>query len=264
MGGATGATPFTILGLSLTGSQLVGAGGGNVGAGLMNVVLESARTNSNVNVVSTPTIVTTHNKEATMVVGQAQPIVTSTQTSLNSSDSARSSYQFEDITMELKVKPLIGPNDVIQLEIEQKFDEISGTTLINGEEQPIIGRREASSTVSIADGELIVLGGMQREALTESEGRPFILGRLPLLGWLFKSESKSTTRSELMVFIRPTIMRTTDETNDVSAELVNKISSKESVEHFVETGEVRIIVEEEEPSEKKANTKRKVKGPQGK
>ncbi len=253
---------FNIFGVNIGGSQ-IGAEDGEIGAGVLNLVLEKASENSNVKVVSAPTILTTHNKEATILVGQAQPIVTSTQSTFTTSDSVRSNFQFEDIAITLLVKPLIGPNDVIQLEVEQTFDEVAGSVDIGGETQPIIGRREASSTISMKNGELAILGGLQREVKNKSESRPTLIGSVPLLGSLFRKKAETTTRSELMVFIRPTVMRTTDETRELSSDLVERLSAKESIEHFVETGELDASIGEEK-DDKKEKIERKDKGPQGK
>lgn len=254
---APGTGSLKILGVDF-GGTVIGGRDGNYGAGFINILFDTARSDSRVNVVQTPTILTTHNKTGTIIVGEARPIVTSTQNSLAGGDTSRSNFQFQDITLTLEVTPLIGPNDVIQLEVEQTFDEVSRVVQVAGEDQPIIGRREASSTISMKNGELAVLGGLQRESSSESNSTPALIGSIPLVGKLFRGKNKENSRSELMVFIRPTVMRTTDETRDISAELVGKLSAKDSIEHFVETGEIDVEagLEEEERKQKKSKKKK--------
>lgn len=244
-----------LLGLSLGGTSF-SIEDGNISDLVLSAIFQKAATDTNVSVLSVPTVVTTHNREATVVVGQAVPIISSSQSSLTDSDVTRDSYQFEDIALELKVKPLIGPNNVIQLEIEQTFDEEVGETTINGNIQPIIGRREASSFVSVADGELVVLGGLQRESTSDTKIKTAILGDIPFIGgWLFGKKSKSKTRTELMVFIRPTIMRTTSDVNDHSNKMMNSLSDSVKLKEYLNSSpkiqEVDSTEEEVEPAKKK-------------
>lgn len=233
-GGSSGG--FNLLGLNLSGTNFR-LQDGDVSDLFLSTVFQRAKQDSNVSVISSPTVVTTHNREATIVVGQAVPIISSSQSSLSgSSDISRDSYQFEDIALELKVKPLIGPNNVIQLEIEQTFDEIVDTTEVNGNDQPIIGRREASSFISVRDRELVILGGLQRTAATDSSSKTAILGNIPVLGGMFfGSKTKDKTKSELVVFVRPTIMRTTDDVNERSIEVIEKMSDTSELGDFIGT-----------------------------
>jgi general secretion pathway protein D len=183
---------------------------GSIEQATIQAVFNAARTQSNINILSSPTIVTSHNREASILVGQARPIITSTDVG-GIGGVARSSFRFEDIGIELRVKPLIGPNDVIQLEIEQKIDDVVDTVLFDGNEQPIIGRRQASSFVSVRTGEMIVLGGLQSRRQEARRGRMFILGDIPILGEAFRRKVRNDARTELLVFIRPTVLRTTDD-----------------------------------------------------
>lgn len=222
----------------------------------MDLVLNKARSSNNVELLSQPTIVTTHNKEATIVVAEARPIVTSSQTSAIS-DSFRQSVQYQDIGIELTVTPLIGPNDVIQLEIDQKIDDVTDEVTIGGDRQPIIGRRQATSYVSVANGELIVLGGLQRSRAENSKSKMAFLGEIPLVGGLFSLKGKEKLKSELLVFIRPRVMRTTDDVNSDAKTKLNQLEARETIEHFLETGSFRDEVKEEEPGAPKPKGFRK-------
>ncbi|MDA7641165.1 hypothetical protein N8787_05940, partial [Opitutaceae bacterium] len=153
---------------NLQGLDLLGIGANNVSLNLdattgiisnlsFDAILSAAQTNSNVRILSIPTLLTTHNQEATFTVGQQRPIVTGTTTDNTLSTSVRETVQYQDIAIELKVKPLIGPNDIIQLEIDQSVNDIDGSVEINGNQQPIIGRRQMVSFVSVKSNGLVVL-----------------------------------------------------------------------------------------------------------
>lgn len=174
-------------------------------------ILESAQDNSNVRILSIPTLLTTHNQEATFTVGQQRPIVTGTTTDNTLSTSVRETVQYQDIAIELKVKPLIGPNDIIQLEIDQSVNDIDGFVVVNGNDQPIIGRRQMVSFVSVKSEGLVVLGGMQRSKETKNLNKMAVLGEIPVLGNLFRSRGVDYEKRELLVFIRPKVIRDSDE-----------------------------------------------------
>ncbi len=199
-------------------------------------VIDTAQRDSRVQVLSAPTIVTTHNREAVIKVGEQRPVITSTQSDLTGGSFVRSSVQFKDIGIELTVKPLIGSDGVIQMEIDQKVDSVVSTVTIDNNEQPIIGTRHATSFVSVGDGEMVVLGGLQELNETKSKGRLAFLGRIPLVGSLFGSSSVEQTKRELLIFIRPVIMTNTREAHQDTLENIGKLKNKESLEEYLESG----------------------------
>ncbi|BET65385.1 hypothetical protein ASA1KI_03030 [Opitutales bacterium ASA1] len=214
--------------------------GGTLNDITVAAIVEAGRTNSDVNLLSVPTIMTTHNKEATITVGEARPIVTSTQQSITASGGSYSTFQFQDIALELKVKPVIGPNDVVQLEIDQKVDSVlPNSAIINGEEQPIIGRRQATSYVSARNNQLIVLGGLQRNEVTANKNRMFILGEIPVVGELFTRRVNETNKTELLVFIKPTVIRDTEQADADARREIHKLHPSEENQRKLEelTGE---------------------------
>jgi general secretion pathway protein D len=207
---------------NLQGLDLLGIGANNVSLNLdattgiisnlsFDAILSAAQTNSNVRILSIPTLLTTHNQEATFTVGQQRPIVTGTTTDNTLSTSVRETVQYQDIAIELKVKPLIGPNDIIQLEIDQSVNDIDGSVEINGNQQPIIGRRQMVSFVSVKSNGLVVLGGMQRSKETKTLNKMAVLGDIPVLGNIFRSRGTDYEKRELLVFIRPKVIRDSDE-----------------------------------------------------
>jgi general secretion pathway protein D len=163
-----------------------------------------------------PNIVTTHNHAGKILVGQSQPIITATQampisaSGTSTSFATSSQVNYKDIGIELTVKPLIGPDGSVQMDITQEVDDILGETTIDGNQQPTIGKRMTESFVSAHSGEIIVLGGLQRTSLSRSTSR---LGPIPLIGELFGSRSKDKTRTDLVFFLRSTILSSEEPAN---------------------------------------------------
>lgn len=202
-GGVLGSTPELEPG---------GGAAGEMGISLDPFSLQSvfrvAKDDTNVRVLSAPTITTSHNRPASINVGEARPIITSSSSTLNSANLAtRSEVEYRDIGIELKVRPLVSDQGYIQLEIEQVVETVIDTQTIDNNEQPIIGTRRANSFVSVRDEQIIVMGGLQSEATMVSEGKVWILGDIPLLGRLFRPKQRTSTVRELIIFIRPNLVK---------------------------------------------------------
>jgi len=215
----------------------------------INTLLNTARRNTEVTILSTPTLVTTHNQEASINVAESRPVITATQSDNFGGSSLRSSVQFRDIGIELIVKPLIGPNGIIQMEIDQKVESVVDTITIDGNEQPIIGKRQAKSFLSVADKELIVLGGLQQIDNTKTRGRMAFLGEIPLLGPLFRSRSDEQTKRELLIFIRPEILLTTVDAYRNTLNNIARLSGREKIESLLKEGKL----ENNDTNDKKKN-----------
>jgi general secretion pathway protein D len=241
----------------LNGLDLFGIGASNVALNLdkttgiisnlsFDAILNAARTNSNVRILSKPYLMTTHNKEATFTVGQRVPVVTGTVSdSLNGN---RETVQYQDIAIELKVKPLIGPNDIIQMEIDQSVNDIDREVLVNGNEQPVIGSRQMVSFVSVKSNGLVVLGGMQRSKQSDTKGRMAILGEIPLLGNLFRSKAVGFENRELLLFIRPKVVRDADEANANARDAIGKHPISGKVDDLLEKGEFDLRTKDKKKS----------------
>jgi len=212
----------------------------------LDLVLETAESQSNVRVLSTPIIVVSHNQEATINVSQSRPIVTSSTSSLNnSSNNTRSSVEYRDIGIQLTVKPLIGSDGTVQLEVEQLIEDVLGQVKIDGNDQPIIGKREASSYLSVRDRDVIVLGGLQENRQKAGNGSLEGLGDLPLIGGLFGSKSREYTRTELIIFIQPTILTNPSDAALDTTEQINAAMETYAVRKYLETSEMGSIYVEE-------------------
>lgn len=207
----------------------------------LETVFNVARGNGDVTVLSAPTVMTTHNREAHIIVAETRPIVTGSVIS-NDSSATRSNVEFKDIGIELTVKPLIAETGVIQMEILQTVENIvsiisdSDNPDLNG--QPIIGTREAESFVSVRDQEIIVLGGLQERQRTLSKNKLALLGNLPVLGdWLFTRRTTEVRTRELLIFIKPNVMLAPSDASRDARRLLNNLDEKDSVNNYLETGE---------------------------
>ncbi len=178
----------------------------------MDVLAQALAQISNVKILSQPVIQTSHNEEAKIIVGEARPIVTTTSTDITGNlGNLQSSYEYKDIATELYVRPLVNPDGLVVLDILQKVNSISGEQTINNNQVPIIARREASSVVSVQDGSVIVLGGLISNSETVTKVGIPLLSDIPLIGYLFSNTTKQLVRTELMVLLKPTVLRTPDD-----------------------------------------------------
>ncbi len=197
--------------------------------------LTDAGSRSNVNILSAPTIVTTHNKEAQVIVGQSQPLITGSTSVPNTGSSGlttSSTVTYKDIAIDLKVTPLIGDDGSIQLKIDQKVDDILDEVTIDGNRQPVIGRRQATSFINVIDGQMIVLGGLQRTRIGRSRGKIGFLAEIPVLSHLFGPRENKQERTELLLFVRPRVIKS-GEGNAETSKTINQLSNKDQINQFL-------------------------------
>ncbi len=204
IGAAGGATALGSLG-----------GGLNVGTARQingTYVLSSLATflqqNGDGNVLSTPTLLTIDNEEAKIVVGQNVPFVTGQYTNNNTTNGSVNPFQTverKDVGLTLKVKPQISETGTVKLTIFQEVSSIDYTK--SSTAGLITNKRSIESNVLVDDGSIIVLGGLLSDEYAGAASQVPALGDIPVLGWLFKSESRQRTKKNLMVFLRPVVMR---------------------------------------------------------
>ena len=239
---------ISALGMNVTNGKLVGvsgtfaggtlAGNGSPFAALAKgndlsgiIALSTTPTKSDTRILSVPTITTTHNKEATIFVGESRPVITGTQSSAGTSGLVTSSTVSQrDIGIQLKVLPLIGKDGSVQLQVTQQVEDILGQVTLDGNLQPIIGRRSTDSFVSAMSGEIIVLGGLQRTQSLNDANR---LGPIPFIGDLFGSSTKSTTRTELVIFMRPYVLNNSAVDNLNAMNRINATPISEEVKKVI-------------------------------
>jgi general secretion pathway protein D len=199
--------------LSSLASLLGGVNGFLLGgvSGGWGAVLQAVSTDTNSNILATPHLTTMDNEEAFFIVGQDVPLITGSTTGSTNSNPFQS-VERQEVGIKLKVTPQINEGDAVQLLIEQEVSSISGATSVD----VIINKREIKTTVIVDDGGTIVLGGLIDEDVQESVSKVPLLGDIPILGHLFKSTSTSVRKRNLMVFIRPTIIRDGVTMNEIS------------------------------------------------
>ncbi len=183
----------------------------------LDAVLRLAQSNSDVKVVATPIILTTDNTEASIVVGERRAIPTTTATTIGGS--IQSSFEYENIGLDLLVTPRINPQGIVIMEVEQSAENVGGTTVIDGNEVPIITTRQLNASVAIRDGGTLVLGGLVREDERESQTKVPFLGNIPIFGHLFRSKSTENVRTELLVLLSPEVLMSTEEAEKLTEQL---------------------------------------------
>ena len=182
-------------------------------AGLINALKSDAQTN----ILSTPSIMTLDNEEASISVGQEVPFITGSFTSgSNDSSNPFQTIEREEVGVKLKVTPQVNEGDAVRLEIEQEISSVLANAETAGTSDLITSKRTISTNVMVNDGELLVLGGLIDESQSSTESKVPLLGDIPYLGALFRSTSKSSENKVLMVFIRPTILRNSGQASEIS------------------------------------------------
>ena len=189
----------------------------------------------NTRVLSAPRIVVSHNEEGIINVSRSQPIVTASTSFSNSNNNTRSSIEYRDIGIKLTVTPLIGADGTVQMVIEQSVENVVETIFIDDNPQPIIGVREATSTVSVKDGQIVVLGGLQENTGSDSNDYFPVIGRLPLIRNIFGGSTEDYDRTEIIIFIRPTVLQNTDVAFDVSKDYIEAASETEVIQEYIDT-----------------------------
>jgi general secretion pathway protein D len=170
-------------------------------------LLEALEADGTSNIIGTPVLVTLDNEEAEIKVGQEVPFVTGSYTDTGSTGGAVNPFQTierEQVGLTLKLTPQINEGDAVRLQIAQ---EISSLLPSSAAVDLITSNRSINTTVIVQDGATLVLGGLIQDQVTETQSRVPLLGRIPLLGALFRSDSTKKNKTNLMVFIKPTILR---------------------------------------------------------
>ncbi|HVW21806.1 MAG TPA: secretin N-terminal domain-containing protein [Opitutaceae bacterium] len=168
----------------------------------------SAGSKNQVKVLSAPTIMTTHAKQGEVNVSTSEPIITGTSSTptTTAGPTTSSSVTYQKIGIDLKVTPLIGDDGSVQMTIDQSVQNIQGSVTIDGNQQPIIGNREATSFVTVPDGQMIVLGGLQQVSKETDHQKIGLLYEIPIISQLLGGHTDKLTRTELLLFIRPHVV----------------------------------------------------------
>ncbi|MEO7055377.1 MAG: type II secretion system secretin GspD [Caldimonas sp.] len=197
---------------------------GTIGLAAIARILQSQ---SNTNIASTPNLVTLDNEEAKIIVGSNVPFVTGqfTQTGTAATNPFQT-IERKDVGITLRIKPQIGENGTIRMQIFQESSSLSSQVAPGTSNAgPSTNKRSIESNVVVDDGQILVLGGLIEDRYTDNRTQVPLLGDIPYLGALFRSESRTKTRTNLMVFLRPVVMRDAATANKLSLDRYELIRS---------------------------------------
>lgn len=222
-------------GTAIAGAALANLGDGmNFGVGdfsgntRFGVIVSALAGDANNNILSTPSLLTMDNQEASIVVGKNVPILTGSYASTGAGTTPTTPFQTvnrEDIGVKLKVKPSISPEGAVRLELEQEVSSIDATA--KSDAGLITNKRNVKTVVQAQDGDIVVLGGLMDETVNDQASKVPLLGDIPLVGELFKYRSTTRGKRNLMIFIRPVVLRDGASANRYTAEKYNAFREKQ-------------------------------------
>ena len=195
----------------------------------VKVTLNALSSVTDVNVVSSPTLMALNNQKATLQVGDEVPIVTQQSTGTGSADApVINSITMRNTGVILNVTPRVNNAGRVMLDIEQEVSAVVRTTS-SGIDSPTIQQRKISTRVLVNDGESLALGGLIQEKNSISRGQVPILGDIPIIGNAFKNKTDGINRTELIIFIRPRVVRDIHEARDVTAEFREQLTFETAI-----------------------------------
>jgi general secretion pathway protein D len=205
-----------------TGNPLVFGGTGLIAGGIAGkvklpdgteipaiaAVLRAAQNRDNINILSSPHLLTLDNKEAEIIVGQNVPFITSQAQNTTNLANIINTIERKDIGITLKMTPHIHESDFVNLDIYQESSAILGSSILNvNQVGPTTTKRSAKTSVLVRGGDTVVLGGMMQETTSVLERKVPLLGDIPLLGYLFKFKSVSRSKTNLLIFLTPHVIK---------------------------------------------------------
>ena len=180
----------------------------NLSAFNVRGVLRALQSRSDVNILSTPQVLTSDNQKAEIVVGENRPFVTGQ--SQTSGGNTLTTIERRDVGVTLRLTPQILESDLVKLDVFQEISTVAesvaqaiGSVVVG----PTTNKRSATTSVLVQDGQTAVIGGLMRDNLVVTERKIPLLGDIPVLGWLFKFRSKRTEKTNLLIFLTPTIVK---------------------------------------------------------
>jgi len=222
---AAAATGTASSGLSLGAGLNIGLVNQIAGAYTLGALARFLESETGANVLSTPNLVTLDNEEAKIVIGQNVPFVTGTYATTSTTTSTVNPFQTverKDVGLTLRVKPQIGENGTVRMVIYQENSSVvAGTS--SASNGPTTDKSSIESTVVVDDGQILVLGGLLKDEYADGEDRVPGLSRIPILGNLFRSENRARKKTNLLVFLRPIVMRTAADANQLSLDRYDAI-----------------------------------------
>ncbi|MCI5075352.1 type II secretion system secretin GspD [Oricola sp.] len=188
----------------------------------LEVTLNALSSVTDVNIISSPNLVARNNQTAILQVGDEVPIVTQQLTDTTNPGSVVNSVEMRDTGIILTVTPRVNRSGRVMLDIEQEVSSVVETAS-SGIDSPTIRQRKITTEVTVHDGESLALGGLIQETNSLTRSQVPLLGNIPVLGNAFKNKSDKITRTELVVFIRPRVIRSVQEARELTAEFSEKL-----------------------------------------
>lgn len=188
------------------------------------LILQAINTASNTNVLSTPSIMTLDNEEAEILVGQNVPFITGSQLS-SAGNNPFTTVERKDVGLNLKVTPQVNEGETISLRVTQEASSIASTANTSSTDL-ITNKRLINTSILASDGQVIVLGGLMEDVIKDQVQKVPLLGDIPLLGALFRSTSKGQEKRNLLLFLRPTIVRDDAMAKTVTNRKYNQLRSQ--------------------------------------
>jgi general secretion pathway protein D len=181
------------------------------------------------NILSTPNLLTLDNEEAKIVIGQNVPFVTGQFTNTGSNNGSVNPFQTierKDVGLTLRVKPQISENGTIKMTIYQEVSSVQASS-VNSSTGLITNKRSIESTVLVDDGAIVVLGGLLQDEFAANQDKVPGLGDVPVIGNLFRSENRSRRKTNLMVFLRPVVLRDARDTTNLALDRYEQMRSSQ-------------------------------------
>ncbi len=221
---ASGTTVSTGLNLAIGGGSVVIPGVGTIAN--ISMLAHYLQTDNKTNILSTPNIVTVDNEEAKIVVGRNVPFVTGSYTTSTSTGVSNPFQTIErkDVGLTLKIKPQITEGGTVRLIISQEVSSVLSTSATLG---PTTSKRSLDSTVILDDGAFLALGGLVEDSYSGSVEKVPVLGDLPVIGALFRYDTRTQSKTNLVIFLRPIILRSAEDATRVTESRYDYILGKQ-------------------------------------
>jgi general secretion pathway protein D len=195
----------------------------------LNLLIRALESDANANILSTPTLLTLDNEEARIVIGQNVPFITGSYavTGAATTPTPFQTVERRDVGLTLRVRPQISEGGTVRLQIYQEVSSVVDSVLPNPA-GVTTNKRAVESIVLVDDGQIVVIGGLIQDAVRDGVEKVPLLGDIPLLGGLFTYKTRSRTKTNLMVFLRPTVLRDAQRAQSLTDDRYNYILGEQT------------------------------------
>lgn len=215
---------------------------GGVAFSDIQAIVQAYQTNKDVNILSTPQILTMENEEAVITVGKNVPY--QTRSAAESATETYSSYEYKDVGVTLKITPQISKERLVRLNVFQELTKLDSSANLTNTDRPTTFKRQIETTIMVEDGHSVVIGGLIDESTTRGTYQTPCLGSIPVLGWAFKTVSDGGERTNMYVFITPRVVKGSLEAQEIykqkrksadTALIKGDVSLFDNIKQFEET-----------------------------